>query len=61
MNSLTSATDDLPRNEEAERALLGSMILAQSAVEAALERLVSSDFFLPRHQVIFEAMKKLAA
>lgn len=61
MNSLTSATDNLPRNEEAERALLGSMILAQSAVEAALERLVSSDFFLPRHQVIFEAMTKLAA
>lgn len=48
-----------PHNEEAERSVLGSMLIAQHAVEAAMERLSGEDFYLPRHQDIFAAMQKL--
>lgn len=50
-----------PHNEDAEKSVLGSMLMAQSAVEAAMDRLSDADFYMPRHQDIFRAMQKLFA
>ncbi len=49
----------MPYNEEAERSVLGSMILSRAAAEAALENLRGEDFYVPRNQTIFEAMQEL--
>ncbi len=51
----------MPHNEEAERSVLGSMFISRAAVETAMEHLHGEDFYIPRHQTIFEAMEKLHA
>ena len=51
----------LPYNKEAEVAFLGAILLDSKGVCDEMERLDSSDFFLPFHQVIFRALKKLKA
>ena len=50
-----------PHNEDAERSILGSILISQSAAEAALERLHAEDFYSPRHRSIYETMEKLYA
>src|ERR1700693_1340501 len=49
----------LPHNLEAERSILGAIILDNHALNAAVERLRSEDFFLPQHRRIFERMVQL--
>ena len=44
---------------EAEQSVLGSMLLDQDAVAAAMETLTEEDFYAPAHQVIFSAMAQL--
>ncbi len=51
----------LPHSKEAEVAFLGAILLDSKGVCEEMERLDSSDFFLPFHQVIFRALKKLKA
>ena len=46
-----------PHSLEAEKSILGSMLLSRAAVEQAMETLHPSDFYLARHQDIFEAIK----
>jgi len=46
-----------PHSTEAERCVLGSMLLSQPAADLALERLNASDFFIPAHQDIFAAIR----
>ncbi len=48
-----------PHNLEAEESLLGAMLLSASAVSAALERVVTSDFYKPAHGHVFDAMQAL--
>ncbi|MDL2224815.1 replicative DNA helicase [Eubacteriales bacterium OttesenSCG-928-M02] len=48
-----------PYSMEAEQSVLGSMLLDQNAVIAAMETLVPEDFYVPGHQVIFDAMGEL--
>jgi replicative DNA helicase len=48
-----------PHNEEAERAVLGAVLLDPSVIEEVPLR--AMDFYLDRHQVIFEACRELAA
>jgi replicative DNA helicase len=50
----------LPHNLEAERSILGAVLLDNHALNAAVERLRSEDFFLPQHRCIFERMVQLA-
>src|SRR6202790_4385039 len=50
----------LPQNLEAERSILGAVLLDNNALNAAVERLRSEDFFLPQHRHIFERMIQLA-
>ena len=46
---------------EAEKSVLGSMLLSESAVEAACMSLKSEDFYLSAHRDIFETMFRLNA
>lgn len=46
----------LPHNLEAERSILGAILLDNHALNTAVERLRSEDFFLPQHRHIFERM-----
>jgi len=46
----------LPHNLEAERALLGSILLDNGALNVALEQLTRDDFFSEGHRLTFEKM-----
>src|SRR6202522_2080413 len=60
MPSDTTLERPLPHNLEAERSILGAVLLDNHALNAAVERLRSEDFFLPQHRHIFERMVQLA-
>lgn len=49
-----------PHNLEAERALLGSVLLDNGALNVALELVSRDDFFADSHRVIFEKMMALS-
>ena len=50
-----------PYSIEAESSVLGSMILSQKAVAEMLEVLKPEDFYRPAHQIVFNAIAKLAS
>jgi AAA domain/DnaB-like helicase N terminal domain len=50
----------LPSNLEAERAVLGSILLDNAALSRAVEKLNAGDFFLPQNRHIFVSMVCLA-
>jgi replicative DNA helicase len=49
----------LPHNIEAERSILGAVLLDNHALNAAVEKLRTEDFFLPQHRQIFDRMVQL--
>jgi len=51
----------LPHNLDAERGVLGSMLLSTDAQDDAFDTLTSKDFYRPSHRVIFDAMAELNA
>ena len=59
MASDTTLERPLPHNLEAERSILGAVLLDNHALNAAVERLRPEDFFLPQHRHIFERMVQL--
>ena len=59
MASQTTLERPLPHNTEAERSILGAVLLDNHALNAAVERLRPEDFFLPQHRHIFERMVQL--
>ena len=50
-----------PHSLEAEKSVLGSMLISMDAAELAAEMLSASDFYVPQHQDIFEAMTELVS
>jgi len=56
----TSIERPLPHSLEAERSILGAVLLDNHSLNAAVEKLRSEDFFLPQHRHIFERMIQLA-
>lgn len=50
-----------PHSLEAEKSVLGSMLLSRDAAELACEMLRAEDFYLPQHQDLFEAMLGLVS
>jgi replicative DNA helicase len=56
---MARAASELPHNPEAERAVLGAVLLDSGVLEDI--QLTSADFYLERHRVIFEACRELAA
>ena len=51
----------LPNNLDAEKSVLGSMLLEKEALELVLEELHTEDFYSVAHQRIFEAMANIRA
>jgi putative DNA primase/helicase len=49
----------LPYSADAERAILGAILLDNATIETAADKLTSADFFLASHRHIFSAMLKL--
>ncbi|MBZ5702689.1 MAG: replicative DNA helicase [Acidobacteriia bacterium] len=49
----------LPQNLEAERSVLGAILLDNNALNAALENLRTEDFFLDQHRRVFQRMADL--
>jgi DnaB-like helicase N terminal domain/AAA domain len=47
----------LPHSKEAERAVLGAILLDSAGAEEAIARIDVADFFIPIHRVIFRHMK----
>ena len=52
----TSIERPLPHNLEAERSILGAVLLDNHTLNTAIEKVRSEDFFLPQHRRIFERM-----
>ena len=53
------AKSDLPYNEHAEQAVLGSALLSQDALYNVLSSLQEEDFYLGKHQLIYRAIDQL--
>ena len=51
----------LPHASDAERSVLGSMLIDAGALEISLEQLRDEDFYLPAHEAIFAAMRDIRA
>lgn len=51
--------ETLPHNIDAERSVLGSMLLEASALDSMLEQLKPDDFYQDAHASIFEAMRSI--
>lgn len=49
----------LPANIQAERSILGTLLLNDEQINQVLEVLGPDDFYSPAHKIIFEAMKTL--
>ena len=56
---MKKAVSDLPYNQHAEQAVLGSALLSKDALYTVLSTLVENDFFEGRHQLIFRAIYQL--
>lgn len=53
------ATNYLPYNEDAEKAVLGSALLKQEALFNVLSALDENDFYVGKHQIIYRVIKNL--
>ena len=58
-NLQKDAAKDLPYNEQAEQAVLGSALLSSDALFTMLSSLYEEDFFEGKHQLIYRVMKNL--
>ena len=57
--AVRKAPRDLPYNEQAEQAVLGSALLSRECMFNVLSSLNEDDFFLGKHQLIYRAVKNL--
>ena len=46
----------LPANVEVERSVLGALLMNDEAIARIMEILLSDDFYLPAHKIIYQAM-----
>jgi replicative DNA helicase len=60
MPTATVSDRSVPHNLEAERALLGSILLDNQALNTALETLSKEDFYSEAHRIAFEKMGELS-
>ncbi|MGO8792416.1 MAG: replicative DNA helicase [Terriglobia bacterium] len=60
MPTATASERSVPHNLEAERALLGSVLLDNGALNSALEVLGKEDFFSEAHRLTFEKMAEIS-
>ena len=57
---MDTAIRTLPHDEDAERSVLGSMMIDRSAIGVAEEMLTASDFYNPKNLEIFKAITNLS-
>ena len=50
----------LPHNDEAEKAVLGAMLIDTEAAAVVLASLLEASFFNPKHQIVFRAGSQIA-
>ncbi|MFA4986547.1 MAG: DnaB-like helicase N-terminal domain-containing protein, partial [Candidatus Brocadiia bacterium] len=55
----TDPLREQPKDLEAEKFILGSILMDQNALAAAVAVMVSDDFFAPRHALIFKTIKDM--
>ena len=60
MPTVTASDRTVPHNLEAERALLGSILLDNQALNSALELLGKEDFYSEAHRITFEKMSDIS-
>src|SRR5271167_4839919 len=58
--SRTSAENPPPQNIDAERSILGAVVLDNTSLAVAAKIVCSADFFHTHHQIIFRHMLRLA-
>jgi len=51
----------LPHNDEAEKAVLGAMLIDTEAAAVVLASLLEESFFNPKHQIVFRAGSQIAS
>ena len=56
-----TSAQPIPFSEDAEKSVLGSMMLSAEAVDLASEALNTEDFYIPKHRQIFAAMLDINA
>ena len=56
MASESTLERPLPSNLDAERSILGAILLDNSALNTAIESIKPEDFFLPQHRQVFNQM-----
>jgi hypothetical protein len=61
LTPIRELAEPLPFNPEAERGILGAIVLDNGLLGEAVEKLETRDFFLRQHQLIFLAMSHLDA
>ena len=61
INNPSGAFTTLPHASDAERSVLGSMLIDASALEISLEQLREEDFYVPADAAIFAAMRDVRA
>lgn len=57
--SRAKVAKDFPYNEEAEKAVIGSVLLSKDALYTVLASVSTEDFYVPRHRRIMEAITVL--
>jgi len=57
--AIAKKSRELPYNEQAEQAVLGSALLSRECLYTVFSRLNEEDFFLGRHQLLYRAIKNL--
>ena len=58
-NFITKTTRMPPQNLDAERSVLGSLMLDSKAIDIVIDILDSEDFYSPKPQFIYQAMADL--
>ena len=59
MAKKVKTANDLPYNEQAEQAVLGSALLSKECLFTAFSRLDEGDFYIGKHQILYRAIKNL--
>lgn len=52
--------EDIPRDDLAEQAVLGGMMLSKTALNEVVDALTPEDFYHPKHEAVFRAIHALA-
>lgn len=49
----------VPANPDAEKAVLGAVMVSRNALDEVAQILTGPDFYVPNHQTIYEAIRHL--